>query len=84
MVALARMSKFVIFTKYFYTASGLFDDGQEYHYSYLAHTSTGVREPQETSSSFGISGEVIIQKKANEAIIKVRLNIFSKIAISIP
>ena len=52
--------------------SGFFEDGQEYHYSYLAYTNTGVRDPESTSSSFGINGNVIVQKSKGEAIIKVR------------
>jgi len=54
------------------TAEGFFEDGQEYHYSYLAYTNTGVRDPESTSSSFGINGNVIVQKSKGEAIIKVR------------
>ena len=51
--------------------SGLFDDGQEYKYSYLAFTTTGVRDPAPTGSSFGISGKVVVQKKNGELIVKV-------------
>jgi hypothetical protein len=51
--------------------SGLFEDGQEYQYSYLTFTTTGVRDPTPSGSSFGIRGNLLIQKQAGEAIVKV-------------
>ena len=58
---------------------GLFDDGQEYKYTYLAYTTTGVRDPEATSSSFGINGQVVVQKKNGEAIVKVKIKCVAKI-----
>jgi hypothetical protein len=52
-------------------SSGLFEDGQEYQYSYLTYTMTGVREPVSAGSSFGIRGNVIIQKQSGQATVKV-------------
>ena len=57
---------------------GWFEDGQEYTYSYLAYTITGVRDPVDSGSSFGISGNLVIQKQTGQAIIKV---IFIKTSI---
>ncbi|KZS18166.1 Uncharacterized protein APZ42_016145, partial [Daphnia magna] len=51
-------------------AEGLFEDGQEYQYSYLTFTTSGVREPTPSGSSFGIRGNLLIQKQAGEAIVK--------------
>ena len=51
--------------------SGLFEDGQEYQYSYLTFTTSGVRDPTPSGSSFGIRGNLLIQKQAGEAIVKV-------------
>lgn len=51
--------------------TGLFEDGQEYQYSYQAYTITGVREPTLFSSSFGIRGNLIIQKQPGIATLKV-------------
>ena len=64
----------IIFLKCFIT--GLFENGQEYQYSYQAYTLTGVREPTWFGSSFGIRGNLLIQKQAGEAILKVKI-IFS-------
>ena len=50
---------------------GLFEDGQEYQYSYLTYTTTGVREPEPYGSSFGFRGNLFIQKQPGEAIVKV-------------
>jgi hypothetical protein len=61
--------------------SGLFEDGQEYQYSYLTFTTTGVRDPTPSGSSFGIRGNLLIQKQAGEAIVKVDI-IFKKISLS--
>jgi len=52
-------------------ATGLFEEGQEYQYSYLAYTNTGVREPEASGSSFGIKGTLIVQKNKDEAIVKI-------------
>jgi len=52
-------------------AEGLFEDGQEYQYSYLTYTMTGVREPVSAGSSFGIRGNVIIQKQSGQATVKL-------------
>jgi hypothetical protein len=54
----------------------LFENGQEYQYSYHAYTLTGVRESTWFGSSFGIRGNLLIQKQAGEAILKVKI-IFS-------
>lgn len=56
----------------FLARSGLFEEGQEYQYSYLAYTNTGVREPEASGSSFGIKGTLIVQKNKDEAIVKVK------------
>ena len=50
---------------------GLFEDGQEYQYSYLTFTTSGVRDPTPSGSSLGIRGNLLIQKQAGEAIVKV-------------
>jgi hypothetical protein len=50
----------------------LFENGQEYQYSYQAYTLTGVREPTWFGSSFGLRGNLIIQKQAGEALLKVQ------------
>lgn len=52
---------------------GLFEDGQEYQYTYLTYTLSGVREPVASGSSFGIRGNVVIQKTPGQAIVKVIL-----------
>ncbi|XP_057380358.1 uncharacterized protein LOC130702764 [Daphnia carinata] len=52
-------------------AEGLFEDGHEYQYSYQAYTMTGVREPTLFSSSFGIRGNLIIQKQPGIATLKL-------------
>lgn len=52
-------------------AEGLFEDGQEYQYSYLTFTTSGVRDPTPSGSSFGIRGNLLIQKQAGEAIVKL-------------
>ncbi len=51
--------------------AGLFENGQEYQYSYQSYTLTGVREPIWFGSSFGIRGNLLIQKQGAEAILKV-------------
>lgn len=51
--------------------SGLFDDGQEYQYSYISYTTSGVKEPTPYGSSFGIRANLLVQKKAGEAVVKV-------------
>jgi hypothetical protein len=50
----------------------LFENGQEYQYSYQTYTLTGVREPIWFGSSFGIRGNLLIQKQGAEAILKVK------------
>ena len=50
---------------------GLFEDGQEYQYSYLAFTLSGVRDPKPFASSFGVRGKVTVQRRADYAVVKI-------------
>jgi len=50
----------------------LFEDGQEYQYNYISYTTSGVKEPSPYGSSFGIRANLLVQKSAGEAVVKVR------------
>jgi hypothetical protein len=59
----------------YFIIAGLFENGQEYQYSYQTYTLTGVREPIWFGSSFGIRGNLLIQKQGAEAILKVKYSL---------
>jgi len=52
-------------------AEGLFEDGQEYQYNYISYTTSGVKEPSPYGSSFGIRANLLVQKSAGEAVVKL-------------